>query len=84
MPTKTVQKFLHRNLKYLHACQNGLLTKTDIDKQLQIAKKDEKRSFYNFLDKRFYSDGASFFINITSLTKRGHQVTIFGENNKKA
>ena len=34
--------------KDLHACQKGLLTKTDIDKKLQIARKMKRDHSTNF------------------------------------
>ena len=60
MPTKTVQKFLHRNLKYLHACQKGLLTKTDIDKHYRLLKR-WKEIILQFFGQTFLLRWCEFF-----------------------
>ena len=52
--TETVQRFPHREgYQYLHARQKGLLTKTDLVKRLQFARK-MKTSFYELLDREHF------------------------------
>ena len=60
MSTRTVQLFLFREgYNYSHACQKGLLTETDLVKQLQFAWKVKKKAF----DKRL-EDISSFLDSV--------------------
>ena len=63
MSTKTMQRFLHRKgYKYLHACQKGLLTETDLMKRLRFARRLKRDNSTNFWAENisFYLDGVSF------------------------